>query len=164
MSFTFVYFVIYFKPPWPCFLCRIKDTNAERLNDEYLKLVQGLRDKNVARETDQVLANPGNIRAHATWWFRQRSRLVMVDLTFLCEKKRRLDVVYYCKQYSFWIIYGREPHSLSLVIVTLYCTGAAVDVIEWSLDLKLPMQSVPITTNVVNSNPAQVRCTRYIIM
>ena len=37
---------------------RIKDTNAERLNDEYLKLVQGLRDKNVARETDQVLANP----------------------------------------------------------------------------------------------------------
>jgi hypothetical protein len=116
VSFTFVYFVIYFKPPWPCFLCRIKDTNAERLNDEYLKLVQGLRDKNVARETDQVLANPGNIRAHATWWFRQRSRLVMVDLTFLCEKKRRLDVVYYCKQYSFWIIYGREPHSLSLVI------------------------------------------------
>jgi hypothetical protein len=116
VSFTFVYFVIYFKPPWPCFLCRIKDTNAERLNDEYLKLVQGLRDKNVARETDQVLANPGNIRAHATWWFRQRSRLVMVDLTFLCEKKWRLDVVYYCKQYSFWIIYDREPHSLSLVI------------------------------------------------
>jgi hypothetical protein len=61
--------VIYFKPPcvlYLCVLCRIKDTNAERLNDEYLKLVQGLRDKNVARETDQVLANPGNIRAHAT--------------------------------------------------------------------------------------------------
>lgn len=37
---------------------RIKETNAEKLNDEYLKLVQGLRDKNLARETDQVLANP----------------------------------------------------------------------------------------------------------
>ncbi|CAG2209578.1 ERCC2 [Mytilus edulis] len=37
---------------------RIKESNAERLNDEYLKLVQGLRDKNLARETDQVLANP----------------------------------------------------------------------------------------------------------
>jgi len=26
-------------------------------------------------------------------------------------------------------------------------------VIVWELDLKLPMQSVPITTNVVSSNP-----------
>jgi hypothetical protein len=32
------------------------------------------------------------------------------------------------------------------------------------LDLQLPMQSVPITTNVVSSNPVQVRCTRYNIM
>jgi hypothetical protein len=29
------------------------------------------------------------------------------------------------------------------------------------LDLQLPMQSVPITSNVVSSNPAQARCTRY---
>jgi hypothetical protein len=27
--------------------------------------------------------------------------------------------------------------------------------IVWQLDLQLPMQSVPITTNVVSSNPAQ---------
>ena len=33
-----------------------------------------------------------------------------------------------------------------------------------SMDLQLPMQSVPITTNVVNSNPAQAGCTRYNIM
>ena len=33
--------------------------------------------------------------------------------------------------------------------------------VVWSLDLQLPMQSVPITTNVVSTNPAQVRCTRY---
>jgi hypothetical protein len=29
---------------------------------------------------------------------------------------------------------------------------------------QLPVQSVPITTNVVSSNPAQARCTRYSIM
>ena len=33
--------------------------------------------------------------------------------------------------------------------------GAIVAVIIWWLDLQLPMQSVPITTNVVSSNPAQ---------
>jgi hypothetical protein len=37
-------------------------------------------------------------------------------------------------------------------------------VIVWLLDFKLPMQSVPITTNVVSLNRAQARCARYIIM
>jgi len=32
------------------------------------------------------------------------------------------------------------------------------------LDLQLPVQSVPITTKVVSSNPVQARCTRYNIM
>jgi len=32
------------------------------------------------------------------------------------------------------------------------------------LDLQLPMQSVPFTTNVVSSNPPQVGSTRYNIM
>jgi hypothetical protein len=36
-------------------------------------------------------------------------------------------------------------------------------VIVWWLGLQLPMQSVPITTNV-SLNPAQVRSTRYNIM
>ena len=31
--------------------------------------------------------------------------------------------------------------------------------IVWKLDLQLPMQSVPIITEVVSSNPAQARCT-----
>jgi hypothetical protein len=30
-----------------------------------------------------------------------------------------------------------------------------------SLDLQQPMQSVPITTNVVSVNPVQARCTQY---
>ena len=32
------------------------------------------------------------------------------------------------------------------------------------MDLQLPIQSVSITTNVVSSNPAQTRRTRYNIM
>jgi hypothetical protein len=32
------------------------------------------------------------------------------------------------------------------------------------LDLQLPVQSVPITTNVVSLNPAQTKCIRYNIM
>ena len=36
----------------------------------------------------------------------------------------------------------------------LILSGAVVVVIVWWLDLQLPMQSVPITTNVVTSNPA----------
>jgi hypothetical protein len=39
-----------------------------------------------------------------------------------------------------------------------------VVVIVWYLDLQLPVQSVPITTNVVSSNPAQAKCTRYNIL
>ena len=39
-------------------------------------------------------------------------------------------------------------------------SGAAMFI--WCLDLQLPMQSVPITTIIVNSNPAQVRCNFHI--
>jgi hypothetical protein len=35
--------------------------------------------------------------------------------------------------------------------------GAVMIVIVWQ-DLQLPMQSVPITTNVVSSNPVQAIC------
>jgi len=39
-----------------------------------------------------------------------------------------------------------------------------VVVIVWWLDLQLLMQSVPVTTNVVSSNPVQAMCIRYNIM
>ena len=38
--------------------------------------------------------------------------------------------------------------------------GAVVVMIVWWLDLQLPVQSAPITTKVVSSNPTQARCTR----
>jgi len=41
----------------------------------------------------------------------------------------------------------------------LTATGAVVVMIVWWLDLQLPMQSVPITTNVMSLNPAEVSST-----
>ena len=63
-----------------------------------------------------------------------------------------------------------EPHCLKNVLyltmdndVTAYrmAKRAVVVVNIWWLDLQLPMHSVPITTNVVSSNPAHAKCTRY---
>ena len=52
-----------------------------------------------------------------------------------------------------------EPiyHIYSISTVTIAIGGAVV--IVWWLDLQLPVQSVPITNEVVSSNPAHVRCT-----
>ncbi|KAK2500624.1 hypothetical protein MC885_006492 [Smutsia gigantea] len=38
--------------------CRIKETDEQRLRDEYRRLVEGLREASAARETDAHLANP----------------------------------------------------------------------------------------------------------
>lgn len=37
------------------------NVDTEKLKDEYQRMVQGLRDASIARETDVVLANPGII-------------------------------------------------------------------------------------------------------
>ncbi|CAL1526767.1 unnamed protein product [Lymnaea stagnalis] len=39
---------------------RIKEVDETKLKNEYQRMVDGLREANVARETDLVLANPGN--------------------------------------------------------------------------------------------------------
>ncbi|KAI0210009.1 General transcription and DNA repair factor IIH helicase subunit XPD [Lamellibrachia satsuma] len=45
---------------------KIKEADAQKLKNEYVRLVEGLRDASVARETDVILSNPeavpGNIR------------------------------------------------------------------------------------------------------
>lgn len=43
--------------PHPC-PRRIKETDEQRLRDEYRRLVEGLREASAARETDAHLANP----------------------------------------------------------------------------------------------------------
>ena len=42
--------------------------------------------------------------------------------------------------------------TLSLLFYTNNMAGAVMAVMVWLLDLELPMQSVPIATNIVNSN------------
>jgi hypothetical protein len=65
---------------------------------------------------------------------------------------------------NIWLRFGE----VVVVIVWYTCNniwlwfGEVVVVIVWYLDL--PMPSVPITTNVVSSNPTQARCTWYNIM
>ena len=49
--------------------------------------------------------------------------------------------------YCFWYTKCR-PSAFVLKVI--------VDVIEWKLDLQLPVRSMPITTEVVSSNPAHV--------
>lgn len=44
-----------------CYLFRIKDVDETRLQNEYQRMVEGLREANIARETDLVLANPGKV-------------------------------------------------------------------------------------------------------
>ena len=58
------------------------------------------------------------------------------------ERKRISCLNIIAFQCGFWKDYERQP------IVTV------VVVIVWKLDLQLPMQPVPTTTNVVISNPA----------
>ena len=37
---------------------RMKEDDAKKLKEEYQRLVEGLRDASIARETDVVLSNP----------------------------------------------------------------------------------------------------------
>ena len=53
------------------------------------------------------------------------------------------------------LIYHWNQHKKKKYYTKLVDTGAAVVVIAWWLELQLPVQSVPITTKVVSSNPVQ---------
>jgi len=41
--------------------CRLKERDAQKLQMEYQRLVEGLREANIARETDLIMANPGEL-------------------------------------------------------------------------------------------------------
>ena len=40
---------------------RLKERDAQKLQTEYQRLVEGLREANIARETDLIMANPGQL-------------------------------------------------------------------------------------------------------
>jgi hypothetical protein len=56
--------------------------------------------------------------------------------------------------YSFWL--RRTYHIIGIIhnLYSSYSSDAVGVVIVWEIGLQLHMQSVPITTNVVSSNPA----------
>jgi hypothetical protein len=67
-------------------------------------------------------------------------------------KKLNYVLPQYTGQFPIWLLFLLRFYSYAVVVV-------------WWLDLQLPMQSVPITTKVVSSNPIHMsRCTRYNFM
>jgi hypothetical protein len=61
-----------------------------------------------------------------------------------------VDCLEFCKKQSTFIV----------IRCILKC-WAFVVMIVWYFDIQLPVQSVPITTNVVSSNPAHGSCIQY---
>jgi hypothetical protein len=96
----------------------------------------------------------------------------------ICSCKSHLHIMYYLSLYFgyciislfFWLLYYLSLFPLAIVLSPFpfgYCViclfsingfwlGTVVMVIVWWLDLQLHKQSIPITTYVVISNPAQV--------
>ena len=69
--------------------------------------------------------------------------------------------------YFFPLSFGHCISFLYLLVIVLpvfriTTTDYHLILIEWQLDLQLPMQSVPITTSIVSSNPTQAK-QRYAI-
>ena len=93
-------------------------------------------------------------------------------ISFVCHCFSRVEMNSQIRQRSFWFLtLLRTTLVLEIcnAVKVLYMYppnifGAVVVVIIWYLDLQIPMQSMPITTNVVSSNSAEKRCTRYNII
>lgn len=49
-------------------IAEMKDTDADKLKDEYAKLVEGLRDADEAREEDAFMSNPGMSKSPRCDW------------------------------------------------------------------------------------------------
>ena len=81
-------------------------------------------------------------------------------------EKKDLPIHFSPKSRPYYLahVYLFIPIKIEEVTLTTTTLQAAVVMIVWQLDFQLHVQLVPITTKVVSSNPAQVRCTRYNIM
>jgi hypothetical protein len=79
-----------------------------------------------------------------------------IEKTTLQSKKKETSIS--LKNYGEIISKASDFYNINHHIVWIFlCTknkwGTVMVIIVWKLDLQLPMQSVPITTNVVSSNP-----------
>jgi hypothetical protein len=103
---------------------------------------------------------PGeNKRPAANYWQTQSHNVVSSTPPYLLDSNSLLLTLRYVHELSIrrllfvYYTYTTEGQYKNV--------GAVVVVIIWLLNLQLPMQSVPITTKVVSSNPAQARCPRH---
>ena len=78
----------------------------------------------------------------------------MISLKNYIKNQYRFNVMVFPKRTNLEFIINL----FSLVSTSTTTMGVVVAVIVWWLAFQLPVQSVPITTKVVSSNPAQVRC------
>ena len=75
-------------------------------------------------------------------------------------KISKLQFVSKCIVSDSYLAPREQFSSYTMTRTSYFLMGAVMVVIVWLLDLQLPMQSVPITTSIVSSNPAQARCTQ----
>ena len=81
--------------------------------------------------------------------------MITIALEFVCYDSLILSNRYSTITFKMTTcMYIHNNPTMQLVKTTLVAEDA-VGVIVWSMDLLLPMQSVPITTNVVSSNRDQ---------
>jgi hypothetical protein len=83
-------------------------------------------------------------------------KIKRVDGLFILKHESRLQgimslILVFCPDIFFYKEWIKNIDCLNVRSVE----GVVVTVIVWWLDLQLPMQSVPITTDVVSSNPDQ---------
>jgi hypothetical protein len=78
----------------------------------------------------------------------------VISLKNYIKNQYRFNVMVFPKRTNLEFIINL----FSLVSTSTTTMGVVVAVIVWWLAFQLPVQSVPITTKVVSSNPAQVRC------
>ena len=85
-----------------------------------------------------------------------KTNCVLLDWNWSRRRKQRnFEAIFYTTFTSQWEVIINSwcwyVYNITLRGIMIICY----------LDLQLPMQSVPITSNVVSLNPAQARCTRY---
>lgn len=61
-------------------IAEMKDSDADKLKNEYAKLVEGLRDADEAREEDAFMSNPGGLHLTAIWSSANTSAALPDDL------------------------------------------------------------------------------------
>jgi hypothetical protein len=80
-----------------------------------------------------------------------RIRPSFFDEKMLCPKE--IKIILFLCHLKYILSVSVMVYNVSVLYHTVKLYRAAVVVIVWYLDFQLPIQSVPITTNVVRSNP-----------